>query len=84
MSLNNSDYEEEEEEEEESENFTVAIWIETNLKGYPAHKSDFEEIKYHLEKDIELKADEYGRVWNCENGEYIADIKFYPADFHSE
>ena len=65
-----------------SENFTVAIWIETNLKGYPVHKSDFEEIKYHLEKDIDLKADEYGRVWN-ESDEYIADIKFYPADFHS-
>ena len=64
-------------------NENVAIWIETKLKGYPAHKSDFEEIKYHLEKDIDLKADECGRVWN-ESGEYIADIKFYPADFHSD
>ena len=65
------------------DNENVAIWIETRLRGYPVHKSDFEEIKYHLEKDIDLKADEYGRVWN-ESGEYIADIKFYPGDFHSD
>ena len=64
-------------------NENVAIWIETRLKGYPVHKTDFEEIKNLLEMDIDVKADEYGRVWNCENGEYIADIKFYPADFHS-
>ena len=64
-------------------NENVAIWIETRLNGYPVHKSDFNEIKHLLEKDIDVKADEYGRVWNCENGEYIADIKFYPADFHS-
>ena len=65
------------------DNENVAIFIETRLKGYPVHKTDFEEIKYHLEKDIDLKADEYGRVWN-ESGEYIADIKFYPGDFHSD
>ena len=54
------------------------------MKGYAVHKTDFEEIKYLLENDIDVKADEYGRVWNCENGEYVADIKFYPGDFHSE
>ena len=60
-------------------NIDVAIYLETRLNAYAAHKEDFEEIKKHLEKDIELKCDEYGRIWN-EANQYIADVKFYKDD----
>ena len=63
-------------------NIDVAIYLETRLNAYPAHKEDFEEIKKILEMDIDIKADEYGRVWNCENNQYIADVKFFRDSFH--
>ena len=64
-------------------NIDVAIYLETRMNAYPAHTEDFQEIKKTLEMDMELKVDEYGRVWNCENNQYIADVKFFPANFHS-
>lgn len=60
-------------------NLNVAIYIETAWNAYPAHKEDFEEIKGHLEREIPMTCDEYGRVWN-EGKQYIADVKFYKED----